>query len=121
MKRITIPGFLVGFTLGLAAMAGQALLATGTAVVQPAKPRPAWEYGSLVFGETALDLHWQAGKTVLETPGDVIKRDPGPSINELYRKLGGKEENPTLGIILNLIGQDGWELVSFTRPPGVQI
>ena len=121
MKRMTIPLLLVVWTLALAVLTGQSLLPTSRAEAQPQKARQKWEYATLVFGETALDLHWQSGKTILETPSNVEKRDPTPSINELYRKLGGNELNPTLGMILNLIGQDSWEMVSFTHPPGVQI
>jgi len=121
MKRLTIPLLLLVWTLGLLAMTAQALLPSDNALAQAPKARQQWEYASLMFEDGAMDLHWRAGKTALDTPGSVTKPDPDRSFKEMYRQLGGKEQNPTLGMILNLIGQDGWEMVSNTHPAGVQI
>jgi hypothetical protein len=121
MKRLTIPLLLLVWTLGLAAMTGQAILPTNKALAQAPKARQKWEYASLMFEDAAMDLHRRAGKTTLDSPGSVTTPDPDRSIEELYRQMGGKEHNPTLGMLLNLIGQDGWEMVSFTHPSGVQI
>jgi hypothetical protein len=120
MKRMTIPVLLLAWTLVLAAMTGHAVLPTSSAVAQAAKARQQWEYASVIVADAAGDVHWQTGKTTRSSPGDVSKPDPSRGVNDLYRQLGGKEEAPTLGMLLNLIGQDGWEMVSYTRPPGVQ-
>ena len=121
MKRITIPLLLVGWTLALALMTAHALLPTSSAGAQVPKARPSWEYASLVWADTALDMHWQDGKRTFRSGGDVTKSDDKRSINELYRQLGGKEQSPTLGTLLNLVGQDGWEMVSYARTSGAQI
>lgn len=120
MKRTTIPLLLLVWTLALAITTGQALLPTNIAVAQGPKARQQWEYASLMIGDAALDLHWRTGKMALSGPGNVTKPDFDRSIHEVYGQLGGKEQTPTVGMLLNLIGQDGWELVSYTRPPGVQ-
>jgi hypothetical protein len=120
MKRMTIPLLLFAWTVALIILTGLALLSTSTAGAQAPRGRQQWEYASLIFGDTALDMHWQAGKTTLSSRGDVDKPDDRRSINELYRKLGGKEEDATFGMLLNLVGQDGWEMVAYARPSGVQ-
>jgi hypothetical protein len=119
MKRITIL-IMAAWTLAVALMIAQTLLPKSSAAAQAPKARQQWEYASLVFGDTALDLHWQAGKTTLVSPGNVKKPDPDRSINALYQQLGGKQEATTLGALLDLIGQDGWELVTYAHPPGAQ-
>jgi len=121
MKRMMIPVLLLAWTLGLGVMTGQALLPMSSAVAQGAKARQQWEYASLIVEDLALDMHWQAGKTTLSSGGDVLKPDDKRSVNELYRQMGGKEQDPTLGMLLNLVGQDGWELVSYTHPSGAQL
>ena len=120
MKRWTIPLLLLVWTLGLAVMTGQALLPTNNALAQAPKARQQWEHAWLMFEDAAMDLHWRAGKKALDTPGSVTNPDPDRSIKEMYQQLGGKEQNPRLGMLLNLIGQDGWEMVSYTHPSGVQ-
>jgi hypothetical protein len=120
MKRVTIGLLLLVWTLALTVMTGQALLPANRVGAQAAKVRPKWEYASLVVTDTAAALHWRAGKTTLDGSGDVLKPDLSRGVNEVYRRLGGKDESPTLGMLLDLIGQDGWEMVSYTRPPGVQ-
>lgn len=120
MKRMTIPLLLLVWIAALVVMTGASLLATGSAGADVPKVRQQWEYAYLILGDSAADLHWQAGKTTLSSSGNVNKPDLTRSIGELYLQLGGKEPNPTLGALLNQIGQDGWEMVSYTRPPGVQ-
>ncbi len=121
MKRVAISVFLLAWTLGLATMTGQSLIPSTGAAGQAAKTRQVWEYASLVVGDTAVDVHWSTGKTTLTSPGDVTKPDLDRSVNEVYPKLGGKEKNATLGMLLNLIGQDGWEMVSYAHPSGAQV
>jgi hypothetical protein len=60
-----------------------------------------WSYARLVInGDTVL---WHAGENNL---------DPEPlTLEAQYRRLGGNFR-PNLTNLLNLIGQDGWELVA---------
>jgi hypothetical protein len=120
MKRMTIPLLLLVGTVALIVLTGPSLLSPKSTGAEAPKARTQWEYAHLILGDTAADVHWQAGKTTLSSSGDVNKPDPTRSIDELYQKLGGKEPKPTLGVILDQIGQDGWEMVSYVRPPGVQ-
>jgi hypothetical protein len=120
MKRMTIPLVLLVGTGTLIVLTGASLLSPGSAGAQAPQARPQWEYAHLVLGDTAADVHWQTGKATLSSSRDVSKSDPTRSIDELHRQLGGKEPKPTLGVILDQIGQDGWEMVFYARPPGVQ-
>ena len=108
---------LVG-TAALVALTGPSLHSTNYAGAQAPKARPHWEYAHLVFGDTAAEIQWHTGKTTLRN--NATKPDANRSIDELYRQLGGTEQSPTLGVLLNLIGDEGWEMVSYARPPGVQ-
>jgi len=119
MKRMTIPLFLVAGIAAFVVGIGPSFLARSNVDAQAPKGRQQWEYAHLVLGDTAADLNWQNGKTTVSA-GDVNKPDPTRSIEALYRQLGGKEPDPTLGVLLNLIGQEGWEMVSYSRPSGVQ-
>jgi hypothetical protein len=121
MKRMTIPLLLLVWTLALAVLTGQSLLSTSSATAQGPKARQQWQYASLVIDDVAVGIHWQAGKTTLSSSGDVTKPDLSRSAKEVSRKLGGKEESTTLGMLLNLIGEDGWEMVSYAHPSGAQV
>ena len=121
MKRMTIPLLLLVGTLALAVLTGQSLLPTSSATAQGPKARQQWQYASLVIDDAAVGIHWQAGKTTLSSPGDVTKPDLSRSVKDLCRQLGGKEESLTLGTLLNLIGQDSWEMVSYAHTRGAQI
>jgi hypothetical protein len=118
IKRL-IPPLLLVSAAALVFAAGPSFLSTSSAA-RTTKTRPQWEYAHLVLGDTAADIYWQTGKATVSSAGDVTKPDPSRSIAALYAQLGGQEENPNLGALLNLIGRDGWEMVSYTRPPGVQ-
>ena len=101
MKRMTIPLLLLVWTAALVVVTGPLLLSMSSAGAQAPKARQQWEYAHLVLGDTAADVHWQAGKTTLSGSGDVTKPDPTRSMDGLYRQLGGKVPNPTLGVLLN--------------------
>lgn len=120
MNRMNVSVLLIALILGVAGMTGQVILSGDIALAQPAKVRHQWGYASLVIGDAAGDVHWQTGNTTKSSQGDVTKPDPSRGINELYRQLGGKEQNPTFGMLLDVIGQEGWEMVSYTRPSGIQ-
>lgn len=121
MKRVTIPLLLLVWTLALVVLTEQSLLPTSSATAQAPKARQQWQYATLIIDDYAVGIHWQTGKTTLSTPGDVTKKDLSRSIKELVRQLGSKEESTTLGTLLNLVGQDGWEMVSYGHPSGAQI
>ena len=120
MKRLTVPLLLLTFTLPVAVLSVQSLLRPNSAAAQVPKAPTHWEYASLVIGDAAADIDWQAGGRLLKEPGDVTRPDLDRSIRALYPQLGGKDENANLGMLLNLIGRDGWEMVSYSRPAGVQ-
>ncbi len=113
MKRVTMLLLLLTGA-GAAVAVTVSFLPTNRVDAQPPKARPQWEYARLVEGAAAADYIWSTGKTTLRAPGDVAKPDPDRAIGELYRQLGGKEQGPTFGKLLDLIGQDGWELVSYS-------
>jgi len=120
MKRL-IPLLLLACTLALVVPAAPSFLPPGRAAAQAPNARPQWEYASLVIGDAAADVQWQAGGTTLTGPGDVTRPDLDRSVKELYRQLGGRSESPTLGMLLNLIGRDGWEMVSYAHTRGAQV
>jgi hypothetical protein len=120
MKRLTLPLLLLVCTLAVVVVSAQSLLRTNSAAAQVPKAPTHWEYASLVIGDAAADIDWLAGRTMLKGLGDVARPDLDRSVQSLFRQLGGKGENANLGMLLNLIGRDGWEMVSYSRPPGAQ-
>jgi len=121
MRRVTIPLLLLVWTLTLAIFSGQSLLRLSSATAQAPHAGPRWEYATLVLGDAAVDLNWQAGETSFTGPGDVNKPDLSRSVKVLYRQLGGQDQDPTLGMLLNIIGRNGWEMVSYAHPSGAQV
>ena len=120
MKRLLIPSLLVSI-LALAVIAAQVMFPAANALAQAPKARQSWEYAYLVIGDASVPkVLWMAGKTSLASSENQITADYGPGISELYRQLGGKEQAASLGVFLNHLGQDGWELVSYTNPTGAQ-
>jgi hypothetical protein len=118
MKRLTVPSVLlvIAFFAGIGP-----LLSTNNGGGPVPKARQQWEYAHLVLGDAAADTSWQTGTTTLSGSGDVTNPDPTRTIAELYRQLGGKEGRPTFGLLLDLIGHDGWELVTYTHTRAAQI
>jgi hypothetical protein len=84
---------------------------------QPAKIRQKWEYATLSAVYDAQSIAtWDTGKTTLKAEYDnAAQLHP---FSKLNKNLGGKEERGSLVVLLNRIGQDGWELVSHTRTQG---
>ena len=118
MKRTTILLLLLAWILGLAILTGQSL---SSSLAQGPKAPPKWHYATLVIGDSAVDIYWSDGKTKLESPGNVTKPNLDRSLGELYPQLGGKDANPTLGMLLNLIGENGWEMVSYAHTSAAQV
>ena len=121
MKRVTTPLLLLVSTLALVVLTGQSLLPPSSATAQAPKARQQWQYATLIIDDLAVGIHWQTGKTTLCSPGDATKKDLARSVRDLVRQLGSKEESTTLGMLLNLIGQDGWEMVSYAHTSGAQV
>jgi len=67
---------------------------------KPAPARTSWEY---------CELSWVGDRLRLET-GEVVLEST--SIPDLAAKLGHKTEVNNSTVLLNLLGADGWELVS---------
>ena len=83
---------------------------------QVPKGHQTWEYATLYLGDASVpQTVWYTGKTTITSTEKALSRDTTVGVNELYHKLGGKEETATLGVLLNHIGQDGWELVTYSR------
>jgi hypothetical protein len=88
---------------------------------QPAKVGQKWEYATLSYeapigpdyGSIAT---WTTGKKTLGARWEK-EAQPHP-FSKLNKDLGGKEEHASLGVLLDRIGQDGWELASHTRAEG---
>lgn len=71
------------------------------APVSAVQARPSWEYARLVLNDSVAA--WQAGETNVDP--EALR------LEALYRRLGGTFR-PNLTNLLNLVGRDGWELVS---------
>ena len=94
---------------------------TNNAVAQGPKARQGWEYATLYMGDASVpQIVWGTGKVTFASSEQNISRDQAAGVNELFRKLGGAKETATVGMLFDLIGQDGWELVCYTRSSGSQ-
>jgi hypothetical protein len=109
-----------------ASVAWHLLPATTHAGAEPPKGRQKWEYASLIEflppAQTPYRLVWRTGKQRLVVESKNIPE----GLSKLHKALGGadlgdKEETPRFLILLDRIGQDGWELVTHTHlPPDTQ-
>jgi hypothetical protein len=93
------------------------LAGVGAAVAQAPGGKAKWEYATLTFdeppaGDVRASARWEAGKQVL---GSQSAKFYYEALAKIYRDLGGKEEHVSLGLLLDQIGQGGWEMVSHTR------
>jgi hypothetical protein len=84
-----------------------------------AQVKAKWQYAVLSFEESASRdygsvARWTAGSKILAVTWGRDQPHPFMSLN---KQLGGPEPNATLGVLLDRIGQDGWELVSHTSVP----
>jgi hypothetical protein len=62
--------------------------------------RTQWEYAIIFLGTSTQQF---------SAPGKMINAD---SLSELHRKMGGKGEFLSILDLLNLAGNEGWEMVS---------
>jgi hypothetical protein len=78
------------------------------------KGRQKWEYAELYLGNSSGQHHaqWQAGKKLI---GSGLVKSPDEALDKIYKGLGGKDKMVSLGVLLDHIGQDGWELVARNR------
>jgi len=85
------------------------------AAAQAPKGAQKWEYATLTYQEPVGGgvfgtlLSWRTGKKTFQA--DFQKDQPTP-FARLYKELGGKEDTVSLGMLLDQIGQDGWELAT---------
>jgi hypothetical protein len=80
-----------------------------------------WQYATLAFEEPIGPDYgsiatWTTGKKILGAKWEK-ESQPHP-FSKLNKDLGGKEEHASMGVLLDRIGQDGWELVSHNRTEG---
>ncbi len=99
------------------------LLPTGMhAGAQPPKGRQKWEYGTLtqVFpkAQPSYRITWRTGKKRLVAESKTALE----GVSKVYKGLAGrdlgKDEKAPFGALLDRIGQDGWELVTYMPEPG---
>ena len=115
-KTLVVIGCLV------AAAAAWHLLSTARrAGAQPPRGRQKWEYATLIQvfpkAQPAYRGIWRTGKKrlVAET------RDIFEGVSRIYKDLAGhdlgKDEKAPFGALLDRIGHDGWELVTYAPQP----
>jgi hypothetical protein len=95
-------------------VAGYLLPSRGESGIGQPKGRQKWQYArlSLDGSNDAYIAAWEAGKTVVASK---LEKSERKALNKIYKGLDGKEKAATLGVLLDHIGQDTWELVSHTR------
>jgi hypothetical protein len=71
-----------------------------------------WQYAELLLAQDSVSgewyVHWVAGTKFVESKG---KKSRFEAVSEIYKGLGGKGQ-ASFAVLLDHIGQDGWELVS---------
>lgn len=75
---------------------------------------PLWEYAILTRLSAGLDTKWYVNRTYQHTETDLPNEVTEPlyvSYNQRFDDLHATKVYPTLPIILNLMGADGWELI----------
>jgi hypothetical protein len=111
-KTLAVIGCLVA-----AAVACNLLPAARHAGAQPPRARQKWEYATLFEFYTAdppcYRLVWRTGKKRVEVEAKAVAE----GISKLNKALGvadlgGKDVQVPFGVLLDRIGQDGWELVT---------
>src|SRR5207249_23645 len=79
----------------------------------PPKTGLKWEYATLSYDEPITDYGsiatWTTRKKIL---GARWEKDQPHPFDKLNKDLGGKEEAASIGVLLDRIGQDGWELAT---------
>ena len=128
MSQVRSPVMIV-LLLAAAVVAGNLLPAGSRASADPPKDRQKWEYATLSYycplpGRLALsalvngsNARWTAGKQSFEAGFE--KDQPQPVLfSKLNKDLGGQEEAAGLGMLLDRIGQSGWELATHAITTG---
>lgn len=110
---------LSGCLLAIAVAAGGLLWSAPGAGAETRKVTPKWEYGTLEYEEPYAEVGsrviWTAGQKLLGGKSEKFQIE---CISKLNKALGGKEKTAGIGVLLNRIGQGGWELVAHTRSAG---
>jgi hypothetical protein len=107
-------------SLFASAAAGSLFCPAPWAGAEGPKLRQKWQYATLYYhgsrDEPKYDsVKWTAGKTVLEASSE---KAPLECISRLNKDLGGKEETASIAVLLDRIGQDGWEMLTHTSSHG---
>jgi hypothetical protein len=111
-KTLVVIGSLVAATV-----AWNLLSTARNAGAQPAKGTQKWEYATLFEFYTpdpaTYRLIWRTGKKRVEVetktiPEGISKLNKALGVGD----LGGKDVQAPFGVLLDRIGQDGWELVT---------
>ena len=89
------------------------------AAAQPPKVGQKWEYATLEYDEPIAEVGsrviWTTGKKLLGGKSEKFNLE---CVSKLNKDLGGKEETASIGVLLDRIGTEGWELVAHTRTAG---
>jgi hypothetical protein len=108
--------------LGVAGVTWSLHFLPGDAGAQSRGSRQKWAYATLNYDEpTGTDF----GSVAAWTTGTKItgavweKGTPHPFL-KVYADLGGKAQDASLGVLLDQIGQEGWELASHCRTAAPQ-
>lgn len=106
-KALLIAMLLIAFIV-----LGNLLPCRGQTGGAPPQARQKWQYAQLLLAENNASgewyVHWVAGTKSVESKG---KKSRLEAVSEIYKGLGGKQQ-AALAVLLDHIGQDGWELVS---------
>ncbi len=106
-KALLISVFLIALIV-----LGNLLPSRGQTRDGPPRVRQKWQYAQLLLAENSSSgewyVHWVAGTKSVESKG---KKSRFEAVSEIYKGLGGTEK-AALAVLLDHIGQDGWELVS---------
>ncbi len=91
------------YTVALAVLLLSLLLANAHSAPAPETKRPQWEY---------VTLRQTNYGVALELPDRVIRAD---TCSKVLEKLGRKSSRNDATAVLNVLGEEGWELVSHTH------
>ena len=120
---------MLAFLLAAVVVVGNLPHAANMASAGPPKDRQKWEYATLSYyspkpGRLALsalvngsNARWTAGKQSFEAGFE--KDQPEPVLfSKLNKDLGGREGTAGLGMLLDRIGENGWELATHAITTG---
>jgi hypothetical protein len=112
----------IGCLSAAVVVAAQHLSPAASAAKEPPWAAQKWAYATLFYDEPIGPDYgsiatWTTGKKIL---GARWEKDKAHPFSKLNKDLGGKEPEASIGVLLDRIGQEGWELVSHSRTEGVR-